>query len=155
MAACLRVCHRGSVQAALRATFRPDELPQLIAELGHARDEVQVGADVCEKTGVPKAFAQLHDLLSHRFARVDSALQSLRTKLEEKELGELLQWLSPIFYEDDHATASRDRVPGTGQWLFKRPEFREWEESASSAVFWLHGQGKAPSPSWLVGNQAR
>lgn len=44
--------------------------------------------------------------------------------------------------EDHHSFVSSDRLAGTGDWLFKKPEFIEWEKSNSSSILWLHGIGK-------------
>lgn len=30
-------------------------------------------------------------------------------------------------------------MPGSGEWLFRHPEFQAWSNSSSSEVLWLHG----------------
>ena len=61
----------------------------------------------------------------------------------ETERVAILEWFSTIPYKEHHDHASEDRVAGTGQWLFQREEFTNWQQSAKSEIFWLHGIRKS------------
>ncbi|KAL2815045.1 ankyrin repeat-containing domain protein [Aspergillus cavernicola] len=57
----------------------------------------------------------------------------------EVESKEILQWLSTVQYRLHHRTVSRLLLEGTGQWLFEKPQYREWYSSETSSILWLHG----------------
>ncbi|KAF6822918.1 ankyrin repeat protein [Colletotrichum plurivorum] len=48
-------------------------------------------------------------------------------------------WLSSVRYQSNHQTEAQNRMPGSGQWLFQRPEFLFWTDSSISGTLWLHG----------------
>lgn len=62
----------------------------------------------------------------------------------EEERSKILQWISSVEYAKHHLTAAEDRVQGTGEWLFRRNDFIEWQNSRDSAILWLHGIRKIP-----------
>ena len=57
----------------------------------------------------------------------------------ETERVDILKWFSTIPYKSHHDLASEGRVAGTGQWLFQREEFINWQQSEKSEILWLHG----------------
>ena len=61
----------------------------------------------------------------------------------EEERIAILKWFSVIPYKSHHIRASEGRVAGTGQWLFQREEFTNWQQSEKSEILWLHGIRKS------------
>ena len=61
------------------------------------------------------------------------------------ERWDVLQWISEIRPEDHHNHAKKNRMIGSGSWLFKKAEFVNWIESEASSVLWLHGKGTSLS----------
>ena len=57
----------------------------------------------------------------------------------DKDRIAILKWFSIIPYKSHHDHASEGRVAGTGQWLFQREEFTNWQQSEKSEMLWLHG----------------
>ncbi|KAH0559391.1 hypothetical protein GP486_004095 [Trichoglossum hirsutum] len=51
----------------------------------------------------------------------------------------ILQWLSPIPYEQHHNTNKRDVLEGTGSWIWRENAMIEWRNSSESSVLWLRG----------------
>ncbi|KAL7276073.1 hypothetical protein RUND412_000957 [Rhizina undulata] len=56
----------------------------------------------------------------------------------DDERFKILAWLSKVNYQEHHKFIVGVRQANTGNWLFKKKDFIEWEKSASS-IFWLHG----------------
>ncbi|KAA8894561.1 hypothetical protein FN846DRAFT_786170, partial [Sphaerosporella brunnea] len=52
---------------------------------------------------------------------------------------QILKWISTIAYTDHHARISEGRLKGTGDWLFKKEEYRAWRSSSASKLLLLHG----------------
>ncbi len=50
----------------------------------------------------------------------------------------ILDWLSPLNPWQKHADVSKQRQPGTGQWLFNDPAFLDWAEG-NREVIWCQG----------------
>ena len=62
-----------------------------------------------------------------------------------KELSEILTWISSVPYEENHVFNRGKRLDGTGEWLFAaehQPEFAEWRSSNQSSILWLLGGSK-------------
>lgn len=51
----------------------------------------------------------------------------------------MLRWLSTVPYREHHAALYGDILPGTGNWLFRKPEYQRWQQSSDSSILWLHG----------------
>ena len=67
-------------------------------------------------------------------------LKALR--LEEQERGDntdALGWVSKLPVLDHHADAKNGRAPGTGQWVFRKPEFVGWDRTPKASFLWIHG----------------
>lgn len=58
--------------------------------------------------------------------------------LEQKEI-QIHLWLSQMHYMKHHRTALEGMLEGTGQWLLRKKEFRQWRSSSVSSILWLHG----------------
>jgi hypothetical protein len=57
------------------------------------------------------------------------------------ETDELLRWVAPSNTVEEHAKASRGRVPGTGQWFIDKT-FEAWCDTSSDAppILWITGK---------------
>ncbi|KAL7270984.1 hypothetical protein RUND412_006292 [Rhizina undulata] len=70
----------------------------------------------------------------------------------DAERVEILSWLSEVDYKEHHKFISSARQANTGNWLFEKNAFIEWDKSSSS-IFWLHGiagAGKTMLASMVV-----
>lgn len=68
-------------------------------------------------------------------------------------MSKIVDWLSDGQYRNEHRIRTEAHLTGTGDWLFHREEFKAWESSHESKIFWLHGQGNHTSDlihSWLT-----
>lgn len=65
--------------------------------------------------------------------------EQLRREEEKKENLEALDWVSSIPIRDHHDNAKEGRTPDTGQWVFEKREFSQWERSPGPSLLWIHG----------------
>jgi len=66
-------------------------------------------------------------------------ISNLQDTLDKTERQRLFDWLSEIQYVKQHRAKVRLLLPGTCQWLYEKPVFREWERASASSILWLHG----------------
>ncbi|KAL7270180.1 hypothetical protein RUND412_007120 [Rhizina undulata] len=69
---------------------------------------------------------------------VENRVREMCEKMEGNERLEILKWLSKVDYKEHHDYISSSRQANTGTWLFRKPDFIQWNNSPSS-IFWLHG----------------
>ncbi|SPB47113.1 unnamed protein product [Aspergillus niger] len=87
------------------------------------------------KTKLEKALLDLDKPL----IRVVDQVCDLHRALKDNERGQILRWISPVPAQEHYREASASLMPGSGEWLFRHPEFQAWRDSSSSEVLWLHG----------------
>lgn len=66
-------------------------------------------------------------------------LEKDRTQREKENILNLRRWLSRAEPERNYAEAKAKRRMSLGEWLLQHRKFKEWQESASSSMLWLHG----------------
>lgn len=66
----------------------------------------------------------------------------------------ILNWLSDVSFKKHHDFYKSLRSDGTGGWLLAKDSFRNWNDSDSSALLWLHGIGKRVHPWFLSRTEA-
>jgi hypothetical protein len=67
-------------------------------------------------------------------------------QLEQQERDDnayALSWVSKLPVLDHHADAKSGRAPGTGQWVFGKPEFVGWDRTSKASFLWIHGIRKS------------
>jgi len=71
-------------------------------------------------------------------------LRALRLEEQERDDNEgALDWVSKLPPFDHHEDAKNGRAPGTGQWVFRKPEFVGWDRSSRASFLWIHGIRKS------------
>ncbi|OCK79032.1 hypothetical protein K432DRAFT_300680, partial [Lepidopterella palustris CBS 459.81] len=68
-----------------------------------------------------------------------SKISVLHEHHEEQNMSAILEWLSPVPYIDHHNNIHKDRLEGSGLWLFRKQQYQDWRESSCSSILWLHG----------------
>ncbi|KAI0852291.1 putative ankyrin repeat-containing protein [Daldinia vernicosa] len=71
--------------------------------------------------------------------RIDYHVQIINDNLERDTRARVLKAISTIPYGAHHKTVRRGRLKDSGQWLFKKKEYKIWREESASSVLWLHG----------------
>ncbi|KAL8946442.1 MAG: hypothetical protein Q9222_007163 [Ikaeria aurantiellina] len=85
--------------------------------------------------------------------RTASQISDVYASLQSDERRKFLSWLSTIRYREHHKTAFSTVMPGSGQWLQRKPAFIDWKTSSSSSILWIHGipgSGKSKLISTVV-----
>jgi len=85
----------------------------------------------------------MQQLLQGEEAQGPHVYQSAHTALESRR-SEILEWISTIPYTEHHTRIGTVRLPGTGEWLFQKGEYKEWLSSSVSRLLLLRGIRKFP-----------
>ena len=88
-----------------------------------------------ESRSLRDALKALEDPVS----RIATSLSKIQDNLNEEQRLRVFEWLSTVQYMSHHRAKSKNVLPGSGQWLLRKPEFMEWMESSTSSILWLHG----------------
>lgn len=115
----------------------PEDVVGLIKDFRDAEDRVIKDAHAChvEQRQVN------HDEILARFGCLDRPLQEFTHQISISEYKQALNFVSQVHVGNQHHERTRHRLSGTGDWLLKHRGFLQWEQSASSEVLWLTGQG--------------
>lgn len=79
------------------------------------------------------------DNLQMPIDRIERDLQDMRDDLGDAKRIQILQWISPIPYEQHHNQARRDLMAGTGLWFLNDERLLGWRGSSTSSIMWLRG----------------
>lgn len=71
--------------------------------------------------------------------RIERDLHDLRAHSGDAKRTQILQWISPIPYEQHHNQARRDLMTGTGRWFLNDDRLLGWRGSSASSIMWLRG----------------
>lgn len=118
-------------------------------------EDAEIEAQNCDRMMAKHNNVQLHhqfhilqqemkklDKIGESMDEIQGAVSATWLLLEDGQKSEILQWISTIPCEDNHRTAYKGHVPGTGDWIFQNDHFRLWDLNSSSVILWLHGNGK-------------
>jgi ankyrin repeat protein len=90
----------------------------------------------------------LHGGLSHLSDKVDNLTDrfvGLQLNLTTQKAGrdQILNWLRPVFTDENYEAALTARLDGTCHWVLQRPEFQAWTasnpDSEVTKFLWIHG----------------
>lgn len=142
----------GAFKELLTAVLSPKYATDLVANVNKKEEMLDREAQSCEASrsaiSSEEMKAQIINLkkelaqLSSPLAQIDATVSSLFKKVNQRELDELMSFISSEMFGKSHATVTDTRVENTGNWLLANPKFRAWQDiSSSSAVFVLKGAG--------------
>ena len=57
-------------------------------------------------------------------------------------MDKILEWISKVPYASHHKRISEKRLEGTGEWLFIKSEYHQWQNSSASKLLLLRGTRK-------------
>ncbi|KAL8865633.1 MAG: hypothetical protein Q9174_006785, partial [Haloplaca sp. 1 TL-2023] len=79
------------------------------------------------------------DLWREPLDEMKEKLENERIERQKQNLYNVRRWLSRAEPETDYAEAKGKRHMKLGEWLIKHRKFKEWYQSDSSSLLWLHG----------------
>ncbi|KAL8694956.1 MAG: hypothetical protein Q9224_003478 [Gallowayella concinna] len=144
-----------AVQVIALQPIEEDKMQKVLAQeariLGLAK---LVDAEMGQDTS--KGVTAIRNLLTKIEAPMERLAQQVNatyTALQQDERLEILRWLSSVPFVRLHEVYSETRIPNTGNWFLKHPEFQKWNIASSSSVLLLHGipgSGKTAIASAVV-----
>lgn len=138
------LCSQSMTVRALKATFDPSKLDDLVEACSQREAQVKREADLCDKVRkrqVDQAVLAWLENLFKPVVRVDENVKAVLQRLELEEKYALLEWMCPTLYGFHHDSVVDARTEGTCEWVLEKPEFQQWRYSSSSTILWLHGTG--------------
>ena len=87
--------------------------------------------------------------LEQPMQHIDLSVRLLLKSVGKARRTQILQWISPIPYEDDHNTACDGHTSGTGEWLLEHQTYSNWKTSKGGTILWLNGMREKPIPNLL------
>ncbi len=81
----------------------------------------------------------LLDDLSKPIKRMELELTDVHNWLSAEGKTQILQWFSPLLYQQYHVQASTDVLAGTGDWLLRDERLKTWGSSSTPSILWLRG----------------
>ena len=141
---------KSGINRGLSSTLNPGPCGCLANQLSTLDTDVINCVHICEN---------VYGRSSHRNAReilkvlkdleqptyhIDQCVRLLLKSVGTSRRIQILQWISPIPYEDNHNTACEGHTRGTGEWLLGHQTYDNWKSSREDAILWLHGIREKP-----------
>lgn len=103
--------------------------------------------------GQDGCYSQLRTFIQHSLAkevaeqpakipsirRSDFQLESISKAVDSSLRHQILEWVSPIKYENAHNKVEKTAMSGTGQWLLQHDRYAAWHKSQIASNLWLNG----------------
>lgn len=112
-----------------------------LASIDDQEAKMLKNVDVLEKERSKQSdddMTKMLQMMNGSMERVDAGVQSILQHVERSERIAMLEFISSVKFGQNHARVSKQRSPGTGQWLLDHKDFLTWKQSESS-TFWLQG----------------
>jgi hypothetical protein len=144
LATAIRVYEKNSIQRTF-AAWTSDDLLRFEKDCQGREIDAETEARNCDRSAFSEIVKVLQSLptIQDLADSIDSKVALTWELLQEKEMGDILAWVSGIPYEDHHKAACKDRTKNTGGWIFQDKRYQEWYTSQDSAILWLHGIRKS------------
>ncbi len=81
----------------------------------------------------------LLDDLSTPIKRMQAEIVEVNDWLSAEGKTKILQWFSPLPYQQYHVQASTDVLAGTGDWLLRDRRLKTWLSTSTPSILWLRG----------------
>ncbi|KAL8945996.1 MAG: hypothetical protein Q9222_007547 [Ikaeria aurantiellina] len=79
------------------------------------------------------------DLWKKPLDELKEELENERIERERQNVHNVRRWLSRTKPESDYAEAKGKRLMDLGEWLIQHRKFKQWHDSTTSSLLWLHG----------------
>ncbi|KAL2848401.1 ankyrin repeat-containing domain protein [Aspergillus pseudoustus] len=126
----------------IEAIVNPGQFEGQLSGLKEDEDELLRDLQACEVQRSSDADNTMIDMLktfNDPILRLDEGVAQLLAHMDECDRIEMLEWISPVPFGKHHDAVSEDRTLGTGDWLLQHEDFRAWDNTSSSLLFWLQG----------------
>lgn len=127
-----------------KALWDADRGQTLVQDLNATEEQLQRYVQACDvekRHGQGEEACRLLRSLNEPLRCMDDKVSQLYRTIEAQELRETLNFISETHVGSQHHRRTKEKTEGTGTWLLKHEKFRNWEDSSSSSILWLTGQG--------------
>lgn len=73
---------------------------------------------------------------------IESVLAHWVTEMTEEKRNHFMHWIWTIDFENEHAITFEKRYMNTGNWLLRKPNFKQWFDATNYCVLWCYGKRK-------------
>ncbi|KAI5806000.1 hypothetical protein BZA77DRAFT_368834 [Pyronema omphalodes] len=126
----------------VKAVFTTENISDYLGNIRKLEKTVKDDADLVaaqatrdDFKGLRAQLKDMNDMISH----IQPHIHNVQNWLEDSDRSAILQWISAIPYISHHKRINEERLEGTGEWLFDRPEYEEWMSSSESKLLLLRG----------------
>jgi len=147
LAGAIRIYQKNTMTRAFAAFWTLERVQEFEVKCEKLANRVEIDAQNCDRDVMAQSVKELQVRLEQLkdLHKMIDPINEIWSRLKEDEQTMILQWISQIAYLDNHESASDGRTEGTAEWIFDRPEYREWISSQESQILWLHGIRKSLS----------
>ncbi|KAI5813264.1 hypothetical protein BZA77DRAFT_346373 [Pyronema omphalodes] len=119
----------------VKAVFTTENISDYLGNIRKLEKTVKDDADLVAAQATRDDFKDLRAQLKD----MNQTMSGIQNWLEDSDRSAILQWISAIPYISHHKRISEERLEGTGEWLFDRPEYEDWMSSSESKLLLLRG----------------
>lgn len=158
LASALLTQKKNTIQRAFHALWTLKDFKSFSKNCQEIKKSLEIESRILESQCNRKAAEHIEtilkasDCLERAITNTQSLINALREEIqeqrrreEEKENLAALHWVSSIPILDHHNNAKVGRTPDTGQWVFRKCEFSQWEQSQNPCLLWIHGIREFPN----------
>ncbi|KAI5811986.1 hypothetical protein BZA77DRAFT_347362 [Pyronema omphalodes] len=122
-------------ESRVRAVFTTENISDYLRNIRKLEETVKDDADVVGAQANFNGFEYLRAQLKN----MNQTMYRIQDWIADSDRSAMLQWISAIPYISHHNRISEERLEGTGEWLFERPEYEGWMSSSESKLLLLRG----------------
>ncbi|OCL01702.1 hypothetical protein AOQ84DRAFT_306174, partial [Glonium stellatum] len=144
-----RLYTKSTTARAVHSFLNPEGVSGILSKCQNIEARVECEAQNCERmrsrvVGANfeksiQTLQQLHDAMQKPILRTDERVLVVLQNMGQRERQEILEWISRIPYGMNHDMVKEKRTANTCQWLLGHKNYREWQDTSSSTILWLHG----------------
>ncbi|CAG8365369.1 unnamed protein product [Penicillium salamii] len=142
----LRQCDKRTGRRLVNAFLNPSKAQNQISNLEACRANLREIVMDCQSMIGDDIDASVMEFL-RKFSMFSSVIEQrfdeLFERLDNQEVMDILEWISPYRELDRHNIKAEARTPETCEWLLENSTFNCWEQSSSPKVIWLQGSRKS------------
>lgn len=143
LASALLVQDKNALERTFYALWTPKDITSFSEQCIDLEKTLDIESGLIDKRGNRETSENVKILLNATKSLEKTAtdtkalLEALRRERDDNTSA--LGWVSKLPVLDHHADAKNGRAPGTGQWVFRKPEFVGWDSTPKASFLWIHG----------------
>ncbi|KAK8244861.1 hypothetical protein HDK77DRAFT_426805 [Phyllosticta capitalensis] len=162
----VRYFNSGKIKRAVKGIFTAEDIEDSFDSLEAKQKEVErirVLAEADRVQAMSSVTQEIHaqqeqlksklEEFAKPVSKIEAQVIDIYNYVDEERQVKILDSISKILHNSHHDFAAKGRLPGSGEWLFEKPEFQSWQEATSSSIIWLRGDpgaGKTKLASLVV-----